>query len=153
MLRGILLAIAAGTVAGTAFPVIIVAVAIFVSSTSNSDFLAALWVIAITITVPLCLVSSSLLLLGLPVMLVLKKLRRESEAAYLLAGGMIGFLVPGTLLAVIEGNINLLLFAFPAGLIGAFSGAITGRTWWRQYRAAVAENDLHRPAPGDQDAY
>lgn len=135
MLRGIFLAIAAGTAAGTAFPVIILSMAILGSSPSRSDFESAIWIAMLAIAFPFALVTSSTLLLGFPATLALKKFNLESETAYLLVGGALGFLVPGAVLTCVEGSGEFFFAATTAGIFGAFSGAITGRTWWRQYRA------------------
>jgi len=142
MLRGILLAIAAGTVAGTAFPVIILAIAILGSSTSRSDLQSAIWIAMLTLAFPFALVTSAVLLLGFPATLALKRLRWENETAYLFVGGILGFFVPGTILAFFEGSMDFFFGAIPAGMLGAISGAITGRTWWRQYRAAVVDPEI-----------
>lgn len=142
MLRGICLAIVAGTVAGTAFPVIFLAIAILGSSSVNGDLQSAIWIAAMSMAIPLILVTASSFLLGVPATLALKMLHWENETAYIVVGGMLGFLVPGTILAFAEESIAAFFHAIPAGLLGAVSGAMTGRTWWRQYRAALVDPEF-----------
>lgn len=132
MLRGLLLAIAAGT----AFPVIFLSIGILGSSFSSSDVSSAIGIALFTLAVSFIIVSSSTILFGLPLTKLFKRLGCEGEAVYLLSGGVLGFLVPGTIFAVVGGSMEAFFHAFPLGVLGTISGALTGRTWWRQYRAA-----------------
>ncbi len=134
-----MLAIAAGTVAGTAFPLVILAIAILGSSGSDGDVRAMIGIVIATVLIPLSLVASSALLLGVPATIALKRVRAESESSYTLVGAVFGFLVPGVILAVAEQNSGVFFSALPASVLGAFSGGVTGRSWWRFYREAAAD--------------
>lgn len=144
MPRGIILAIAAGTVAGMAIPSAILAVIIIGSSRSISNYLDGISLAVLTIAITFRVVASTALLLGLPITAALKKLGWESEGAYLFVGGLTGFLVPWAIFAVVLGTKEVFLLVFYAGPVGALSGAITGRVWWRQYRAPIVESELLR---------
>ena len=74
-------------------------------------------------TVPLVLVGS--LVIGLPVTVILKKINRESAAAYVAAGAAGGLVVPLIILLSINAPSG-----YWACLVGAFSGGMTGATWW-----------------------
>lgn len=140
MLKGFVLSVIAGTIAGTAFPAIFLAFAIFGSSPNASDVRAGIGIAMATILIPLGLVAASAVLLGIPASLVLKKLGWENEASYMLVAAFLGFIVPGSLLAAAEQDATIFFRAFPAGILGAFSGAVTGRAWWRNYREAALDD-------------
>jgi hypothetical protein len=133
-LKALLRAVIAGTVAGTAFPVIILAVMILGSSSSPSDLRAMIGISLATVLIPFGLVAASAIALGIPATLALKWLRWENEPVYLCVGAISGFVVPCSVLAFAEGDASVALRTLPAGVIGAFSGAITARSWWRSYR-------------------
>jgi hypothetical protein len=60
---------------------------------------------------------------------LLKQNKRESASAYAISGAVFGFAI---LLAIV------MIFLDPSlywmALLGAFSGAVTGQTWWRSGR-------------------
>lgn len=140
MLKGFLAAVATGTIAGTAFPAIMLALAIFGSSSSDGDVRTGLGIAAMIIMVPFALVSVSALLVGVPTTLLLRKMGRESATAYIFIGGLSGFLIPVMILAVAEGNASIFFSSLPVSILGAISGALTGRAWWKNYRAGIAES-------------
>ncbi|MDI1296334.1 MAG: hypothetical protein PSY12_10690 [bacterium] len=139
MFRGYFDAVVAGTIAGTAFPVIFLALAILGSSSSSGDIGSAAGIAALTILIPFVLVSLSAIVVGIPITLIFKQLEWESEAAYICAGALTGFVLPSIILVFFENNIFLFFNAVPAGILGAISGGITGRTWWRSYRRGLAD--------------
>jgi hypothetical protein len=128
-MRAFVRAVLAGVLAGASLPVLLscgVAVAILPDvMNGKARVLSFLWllVLPVVVTIPLVLMGS--VLIGLPATLLLAKRGRESDAAYMLTGAVGGLLIP--LLA-------LLLMKAPSGywlsLIGAFSGVVTGHTWW-----------------------
>ena len=89
----------------------------------------SLYLMALPLIVTLPLVLAASLLIGLPLTILLKRTDRESERAYMACGAVAGFLIP---------IVGLLAMAAPSGywvaLLGAFGGAITGRTWWSAAR-------------------
>jgi hypothetical protein len=140
MLKAFFRAVIAGTVAGTAFPVIILAIMILGSSSSPTDLRAMVVISLATVLIPLGLVVASAFTLGIPATFALKRLRWENEPAYLFVGAISGFVVPCAILAIAEGDPTVALRGLPAGAIGAFSGAITARSWWRSYREERAND-------------
>lgn len=140
MLKGFLLAVAAGIVAGTAFPVVILAIAILGSSGASADIRTMLGIVAAAVLMPLILVTGSALLLGLPATFTLKALRSESGSAYTTVGAILGFLVPGAILAIAQQDAGVFFNALPGNLLGAFSGGVTGGAWGRYYREAAGES-------------
>jgi len=137
MLKGFLLAVAAGTLAGTAFPVLILIIAVLGDETST-----LVGMVSALVLIPLFLVASSALLLGIPATIALKLLRAESAQAYTIMGALLGFLVPGVILAFTAHDGGTFLDGLLANVLGAFSGGVTGRTWWRCYRKAASTTDL-----------
>lgn len=76
------------------------------------------------------------ILFGLPLTILLKRLRRESQRAYVFAGAAIGYFSLPAYFLLREGEVSGLAL----GLLGAIAGALTGRTWWRSHRRyATAE--------------
>lgn len=133
-LWGLIKAITAGTLAGAIVPVLMLGMATLAFSSSTSDYKTGLSFVLVGFLIPLALVSGSALLIGVPVTLLLKLGRLESQAAYMMVGGLAGILVPGLVLAVAESDPHMFYAGLAPGVLGAFSGAITGRAWWRAYR-------------------
>lgn len=88
-------------------------------------------IVAIGIVLP------TALLIGLPTTALLAKLQMESLAAYVSIGTVAGFLLVLAILFATRSE-NLVWIA----LIGAFSGAMTARTWW-----TLAREDVVKGAP------
>jgi hypothetical protein len=90
--------------------------------------------LAAVAAISFALVLAGALLLGLPTTFVLRRLRKESETAYIVAGIAFGFVVP---LAV------LFVGHAPSGhwvaILGAVAGGVAGRVWWRAYRLQATE--------------
>lgn len=76
------------------------------------------------IAVPIVTVVT--VLFGLPVHWMLVRRRWASNLAYSLAGGVVGFALPMSLV-VLDGSVDNL--ALP--MLGLVSGAATGHAWWR----------------------
>ena len=72
------------------------------------------------------IVTLAMVLVGLPVHWLLIRMRRQSDFAYSLAGGLVGFAIPMALV-VIDGFTN----GFILQMLGLVSGAATGHVWWR----------------------
>jgi hypothetical protein len=139
MFRGFFEAVVAGAIAGVAFPAIFLVIAVLGSSPFSGDVRSAIGIAIMMIVIPFAIVVLSAFAVGIPATLILKRWELESETAYLWAGAVTGFLVPGMILVIAEQNIDVFFRAVPAGILGALSGTITGRTWWRAYRCEMNE--------------
>jgi hypothetical protein len=91
----------------------------------DGHLLPSLWLVVLPLVVAAPIVFVASLLVGLPLTLLLRRKGWESGAVYISVGAGMGFVLP------IAG---LLLMSAPAGywmsILGAVSGAVTGRTWW-----------------------
>jgi hypothetical protein len=127
--------VAVGTLAGAWLPMIftvVVAVSLIPDSIDGHGSVASSLLFAVfPIGVTLAFVLPASVLLGLPVTVILVRLRAESEAAYILIGLAIGAALPLLVLAWMGASEGWWLT-----LLGAFSGSITGRTWWVEAREA-----------------
>jgi hypothetical protein len=127
--------VAVGTLAGAWLPMIftvVVAVSLIPDAIDGHGSVASSLLLAVfPIGVTLAFVLPASILLGLPVTVILVRLRAESEAAYVLTGLAIGFALPLLVLAWTGAAEGWWLT-----LLGAFSGSITGRTWWAEAREA-----------------
>lgn len=90
---------------------------------------ATLWLAILPLVVSLPLVLGASTVIGLPLTFVLRRKGWESSAAYVGVGGAFGLLIPiaGLLMMEAEGG-------YFTALLGAVSGAVTGRVWWRSAR-------------------
>jgi hypothetical protein len=132
-MRAFIQAILAGVAAGAFLPTLLtigIAVTLLpdvLHGTTQVRSILYLVALPVLVTVPLVLLGS--VLIGLPATLLLKRRGQESAAAYMLVGAIGGTAI--LLLAL------LLMRASEGGwlcLLGAFSGAVTGGTWWRAAR-------------------
>jgi hypothetical protein len=91
----------------------------------DGNLLPSLWLAILPLVVATPLVLGASICVGLPLTYFLQRNGRESLNAYCGAGVVVGAVLPIAM---------LLILAAPAGywmaLFGAFSGAVTGRTWW-----------------------
>ena len=117
-----------GSVAG-ALPGIIIFILIGHAASSRNFYTAEfLWVILqfsmmlLSISFPVVLACT--IVLCLPLTFILARQGWESEAAYVTPGLMMGSVIPG----LYDTSFSAL------GIVGAFSGAVTGSTWWRAAR-------------------
>ncbi|MFP5434910.1 MAG: hypothetical protein ACLGIM_17585 [Alphaproteobacteria bacterium] len=118
-----------GAVAGAA-PVLVFTFALAINSLpeglkGGGSLFLSVWLAILPLVISIPLVFGASVIVGLPLTTLLKRRRRESEFAYISVGAAVGFALP---------IVILLLIAAPAGywtaLLGAFGGAITGKTWW-----------------------
>lgn len=118
-----------GALAG-AGPILFITVLIAASSipeglNGDGNLLPSLWLAILPLIVATPLVLGASICVGLPLTYFLRRMGRESLNAYCGAGVIVGFVLTISI---------LLIFAASAGywmaLLGAFSGAVTGRTWW-----------------------
>ena len=112
-----------GSVAG-ALPGIFLFLLISYSFSSKIYTAKFLWVLLqfslmlLSISFPVVLVCT--IVLCLPLTFILSRRGWESEAAYVMAGLVLGAMIPG----LYDKSLSVL------GIVGAFSGAVTGSTWW-----------------------
>jgi hypothetical protein len=88
-------------------------------------------IIAIAIVLP------AALLIGLPTTALLKRFQKESLGAYVGIGIVAGFLLTLAIISIAHSEDLVWLTPF-----GAFSGAVTARTWWTTAREDVANKGL-----------
>jgi hypothetical protein len=135
-MRAFFKTVAIGTLAGAWMPMIftvVMALSLIPDAIDGHDsVLSSLLVAIFPIGVALAFVLPASILLGLPVTAILVWLRAESEAAYVLIGFVIGLALPLLVLAWMGADEGWWL-----ALLGAFSGSITGRTWWVEAREAL----------------
>lgn len=91
--------------------------------------LPLVWLAVLPLVVSVVLVLAPSILLGLPLTFLLKNRQRESASAYILVGAFGGFLVPIAILLLAGATEG-----YVTALLGAVSGAVTGRTWWTSAR-------------------
>ena len=101
--------------------------------------LADIYLAGLPIWVSFAFVLLTSVLVGLPIHFILQKQRIASEASYLAAGSLAGLLVPLAFLFAIGAVAGFWM----AGL-GAFSGAITARSWTRSLGLRVAPVQSNR---------
>lgn len=130
MFRAFFKAVFQGTLAG-GLPFMAFTVPIAVSG--HLDLLSAIYVGGLPIGVAFALVLVSSLLVGLPIHVMLQTQRIASGGAYLVAGSLAGCLVP---LAILFASGGVADFATAA--LGAFSGAMTARSWAKSLGLEVA---------------
>ena len=94
-------------------------------------------------------VAIGMLLVGLPVSFILRKLECEDPDAYALAGAMAGFLVPCLPVLIAEGAMgeDVLFFAVPGMVAGATAGFVWGR--WRE--GLGSDEDTQEEPPPARD--
>ncbi len=97
--------------------------------TGEGRLLPLLWLVVLPLVVTILLVLLGSVLIGLPVTVLLRKRGGESAAAYIAAGAVGGLALPALVLLALNA---------PSGywtcLLGAFSGGVTGATWWTRAR-------------------
>jgi uncharacterized membrane protein len=127
--------LAGGAVAASVATAIAAAITIpFVGGWHDAGQLARILVGVAAISFGLVLAGA--LLLGLPTTLVLRGLRKESEAAYVVAGTALGFVAIFVALVVGDASAGYWL-----AVLGAIAGGVAGRVWWRTYRLHAAAGD------------
>lgn len=130
MFRAFFKAVCQGTLAG-GLPFMAITVPIAVSG--DLDLLSAIYLAGLPIGVAFTLVLVSGLLVGLPINVMLQRHRIASGGAYLVAGSRAGCLV---LLAILFASGGVADFSTAA--LGAFSGAMTARSWAKSLGFEVA---------------
>jgi len=134
-MRAFFKAVAIGTLAGAWMPMIftvVVALSLIPDAIDGHGNVVSSLVFAIfPVAVAFVFVFLASILVGLPVTAILVRFRAESEAAYVLVGLAVGFALPLLVLAWMGAAEGWWL-----ALLGAFSGSITGRTWWVEAREA-----------------
>ncbi len=98
----------------------------------NTEF-DYLFLAILPLIVSFAFVFSAAFLIGLPTTVFLSAIRQESEGAYIAIGIIAGFLLAIGFLFINGG-----MYFWWIALLGAFSGAVTGKTWWTDARETVA---------------
>lgn len=131
-------AVLAGVLAGASPPMLAtggIALSVLPGALERGEQVLPLLVLAVfplVYAIPLVLVGS--IIIGLPVAVILRKRNSESAAAYVAAGAVGGFVVPLTILLSLHAPSGSYWLCF----LGAFSGGVTGATWWTARKPRVA---------------
>lgn len=108
---------------------IFVAVMSITDGVTPIDALGALTIAGFPLALSLAFVLPACLVIGLPATALLRATGLESSSVYVVLGGCFGFLLPLGVLALMNAEEGWWL-----ALLGAFSGAVTGKTWWAEAR-------------------
>lgn len=100
------------------------AITVPIAMSGHLDLLSAIYFAGLPIGVAFALVLVSSLLVGLPIHVMLQKHRIASGGVYLVAGSLAGCLVPLAIMFASGG-----VAGFSTAALGAFSGAMTARSW------------------------
>jgi hypothetical protein len=116
----------------------------FDSYGGDGSLLGGLVFAFLPLLIALAFVLPASLIIGLPTSALLARLKKESKGAYVGIGLIAGFLLPFPVLSYNHAEDLVWITLF-----GAFSGAMTGRTWWTLARESVAwqESDDWPPSP------
>ena len=111
------------------FTIIAVFISIPDGVDGNGGILSSLLFAGFPLALALAFVLPVSFFVGLPLTALLIRIRAESSAAYVAVGLVVGFALPLAVLAWMGAAEGWWL-----ALLGAFSGSITGRTWWLEAR-------------------
>ena len=131
-MRAFVKSVALGTLAGAWLPMIFTVIAVFIAGVdgiAGNGLLPSVLFAAFPLALALAFVFPASLIIGLPLTAILTRFRAESSMAYVTVGIVSGIALPLAILAWMGAEGGWWL-----ALIGAFSGAITGRTWWVEAR-------------------
>jgi hypothetical protein len=145
-LRAFWKAVGVGTLAGAWLPLTFTTLIVLSSlpdgPDGRGDILVSIWLAVSPLAITFPIVLSASVLIGLPVVAVLRANGSENVPAYALLGGLAGLLVCIALVIVLGSPLD----THWIGLLGAFSGAVTGRSWGKD-RERMIEGDCYYPAP------
>ncbi len=110
----------------TLFTIVIAGMYILDALNHGKGIWPAIYIVFLPSVVVVPIVTVAMVLVGLPVHWLLIRTHRASDAAYSLAGGLVGFAI-SLVLVVISGSEN----GFSLTMLGLASGAATGHAWWR----------------------
>jgi hypothetical protein len=136
-MRAFLKSVAMGTLAGAWLPMIFTVIAVFIAGLNGVDgngLLSSLLFASFPLALALAFVLPASLLIGLPLTALLARVRAESSTVYVTIGLFAGFVLPLIVLAWMGATEGWWL-----ALIGAFSGSVTGRTWWVEAREPLVQ--------------
>ncbi|MBA4353341.1 MAG: hypothetical protein C0409_01495 [Novosphingobium sp.] len=131
-MRAFAKAVTLGTLAGAFVPMMFTIVAFLAAMTNQVrgqfDLWSSLLFVVFPIPFTLVFVLPASLFVGLPLTALLSRLKLESSAIDVGFGILVGLGIPMSILLAY--GTDTWWFA----LLGAFSGAVTGRTWWVEAR-------------------
>lgn len=143
-MRAFWMSILWGTVAGSALPLLlssfIAIVSIPVAWNGGVTLFDLIRLALLPAFVTASVVVGASLLFGLPLTMILARLRREGRHAYTISGALLGALIPVIMLLAIDADASVGL-----SILGAISGAVTGRSWWIEGRSRIAADPLCNP--------
>lgn len=100
---------------------------------AEGSYLDALFIALLPILIALAFVLAASVFIGIPATILLSKTCRESKSAYVGIGIFMGSLLPALVLIYMEAQEG-----WWVTFLGAFSGAMTGCTWWTSAREEKA---------------
>lgn len=110
----------------TLFTIAIAGMSILDALDRGKSIWPAIYIVFLPSMVVVPIVTTAMVLVGLPIHWLLIRTHKASDLAYSLAGGLIGFALP-MLFVVIDRSAN----GFSLPMFGLVSGAATGHAWWR----------------------
>ncbi|TVV73189.1 hypothetical protein [Sphingomonas solaris] len=121
-----------------AVPLMLITSFVGFSVAMHGGLLTGLYLATLPFIIALPIVLTCSLLIGLPFTALLRRAGRESATAYIIGGGIAGLSVPVMCMMLIGDNIQ----TYWLGLLGGFSGTVTGRTWWVSGRESTLFADI-----------
>jgi hypothetical protein len=128
-------AVLAGTAVGV-LPILLVFMPLFLAIGGSRQYGAgngvfgAIYFSTIASLATIFIVGVSSLVIGAPLDLVTRRAGFTSSTPYVVSGLFFGAVIPVVLVTLLGAPEHVWL-----GVLGAFSGAVTGRVWWRATRA------------------
>jgi hypothetical protein len=98
--------------------------------TGDGRLLPILWLAVTPLVIAMVVVAPAMILVGLPTTWVLRKRGLESSDTYMTIGAVAGFTIPLIVIAVFNFSWAIAWLS----ILGAFSGAVTAKTWWKASR-------------------
>ena len=126
-MRGLAKSVAVGAIAGGGLPLIVtVPLGLSGAFEHMTSWPAAIYIATLPLLVSLAFVLPSLVIVGFPMSIALRKLNAESYDTYVACGVAFGLLEPAAVLVVIGATDGYWMCLF-----GALAGAATADMWWR----------------------
>jgi hypothetical protein len=125
-MKALLHAVWAGTCAGAAIRTALTFMLALNGLAGGQGVLSMLWlgILPLLLTVPFVLVGA--LGIGLALTALLQKTGRETRTAYVVAGAVVGFLLP-----LLFSSANSTDVWWPGSFLGILSGSVTANVWWK----------------------
>jgi len=140
MIGGFIKAILVGTLVAVIVPLVLLASMTLGVHMAQGDLRAAAIIFISIVAIAFAVVGLSAVIVGLPATLLLRRTDAEGLLPYAAIGGLTGVIIPLVVRYATSGNLAFF------SVIGFFSGAATGRTWWAVYRRRMIDGEAQRYA-------